>query len=329
MNGFRVTILTLLCLSVGLMFYAVLVVIPGWQGQYSAYQSSLRIAEYEKKNDIHRQQMMAFDPSFEAPEVEQARLDEEEAARRNEMSINEAEENNVMAAARRKEESARARAEAEEAARPKVIGIVASYDQGWECIMIKPAVPEAFTPGVAIAMQRDGRVVCEAVVDSRDAESGQISATVKSAQLGGGATDMSHMTPAVGDEVILSPFQSSSELRGESVPTAPAYDTPAAGDSQSDVPPLEPMPEEPTFTDEEAGGAPVPAPAAEAPTPAPAAEAPAAEPSEQGVPALTPPPADVKKALDSLVPQTPAPDSSSGSNSKLPSLDAMLHNSLF
>ena len=49
MNGFRITILTLLCLSVGLMFYAVLFVIPSWQGNYDAYQSSLKLAEYEKR----------------------------------------------------------------------------------------------------------------------------------------------------------------------------------------------------------------------------------------------------------------------------------------
>ena len=221
MNGFRITVLTLLCLSVGLMFYAVLFVIPAWQGEYSAYQSSLRIEEYQKKNDIHRQQMQVYDPNVEAPEVEQARLEQEEAARRDEASLNEAEESNVVAAAKRKEEVARAAASRQQDepkdARSAVVGIVASYDPEWNCVMIKPEVPDVFTPGAVVAVWRDKYVVCEAVVDNIDSLSGQVSATLKEADFGQVSVqiDEQKFLPRVGDEVIVSPFADTRDLRGD------------------------------------------------------------------------------------------------------------------
>lgn len=271
MNGFRITVLTLLCLSVGLMFYAVLVVIPSWQVDYSAYQSSLKFAEYEKKNDIHRQQMMAYDPSVEAPEVEQARLEQEAAARRDEASINEAEESNVVAAAKRKEEAARARAsrQKEEADNPRsaIIGRVTSYDPEWNCVMMKPEVPELFQPGVVLAVRRDGLVVCEMVVDSRDAESGQVSATIKETDIQSAEGGGQKQEPRPGDEVIISPFLSAQELFHESSEggaTPPAQqqtETPAA-DGQT-PPPLPPLPpaDEPESLSQPPSESPAPQPA--------------------------------------------------------------------
>lgn len=293
MNGFRITILTLLCLAVGLMFYAVLVVIPGWQEQYSVYQSTLRISEFEKKSDIHRRQMLAYDPDQEAPEVQQARLDQEEAARRSEAALNEAEESNVVAAARRREENARAESEAaaKESAASPVIGLVASYDPEWQCIMVRPSVPQAFLPGAVLAIRRNKVIICEAIVDNRDAESGQVSATVKTADFGGnanGEVDASKLVPAAGDEVMISPFPSASELRGSSGLTpSPVGDEPT---------PVEPAPQP-------AKGTPS---TGETVTPPP--------PTEM--------PEDVKKALDSLKGgDTASPQTQP---QKLPSLDAML-----
>lgn len=220
MNGFRITVLTLLCLSVGLMFYAVLFVIPSWQEDYRIYQSSVRIAEYEKKNDIHKQQMRVYDAGTETPEVQQARMDQEEAARKNEVTLNQAEESNVLAAAKRKEEAARAEAERrqKEAANPvsAVIGVVAAYDENWNSIMIKPKVPEVFVPKTVVAVWRDKMVVCEAVVDALDVQSGQVSATVKEVDFGEGTNiDPAKLRPHAGDEVIVSPFETASELRNE------------------------------------------------------------------------------------------------------------------
>lgn len=285
MNGFRVTILTLLCLAVGLMFYAVLFVVPSWQEQYNAYQSTLRISEYEKKSDIHRQQMTAYDTSNESPEVEQARLSQEAAAKRDEEALTEAEESNVVAAAKRREEAARAQAEAEaaqKAAQP-TIGTVASFDKDWDCIMIKPIVPEAFLRGAVLAVRRDKMVVCEAVVDSRDEQSGQVSATVKRADFG--QTSMQkgeeQQDPMVGDEVIVSPFLSADELQGQS----------------------------------KNGEIPQPLPSSD-PTPAP--------PAQPTPPAGTPPPVtelptDVKEALDALKGSPDAPSSAAPTTPEKPS----------
>ncbi len=273
MNGFRITILTLLCLSVGLMFYAVLFVIPGWQGEYSAYQSALRIEEYQKKNDIHRQQMKVYEPGVETPEVEQARLEQEEAARRNEASLNEAEESNVIAAARRKEEAARAAAESrrdeEQAPSNAVVGIVTAYDEEWNCVMIKPAVPDVFVPGAVMAVWRDKVVVCEVVVDSMDAPSGQVSATVKEADFGRVSVqiDEQKFKPRVGDEIIVSPFADSRELRGEtSGGQKPLSSQQLEETSSSGVPPLPPPPPAYEIEEESSTDSAPEAQGAEAPT---------------------------------------------------------------
>lgn len=273
MNGFRVTILTLLCLAVGLMFYAVLFVVPSWQEQYNAYQSTLKISEYEKKSDIHRQQMMAYDTSNESPEVEQARLDQEAAAKRGEEALTEAEETNVVAAAKRREEAARAQAEAEaarKAAQP-TIGTVASFNKDLDFIMIKPTVPEAFLPGAVLAVRRDKLVVCEAVVDSRDEQSGQVSATVKRADFGKSSMpeNEQQQDPMVGDEVIVSPFLSADELQGKSDDL-----------SQQPAPVSQPFPSAQDAQQESASGTPPP---------------------------VTEMPADVKEALDALKGSADAP----------------------
>ena len=306
MNGFRITILTLLCLTVGLMFYAVLFVVPSWQDQYNAYQSTLRIAEYEKKSDIHRQQMLAYDPSVESPEVQQARLDQEAAARRSEAALNEAEETNVLAAAKRREENARAESEAaaRKSAASPVIGIVASYDPEWQCIMVRPSVPEAFLPGAVLAIRRDKRILCEATVDSRDAESGQVSATIKESDftLPDEQVDSAKLTPAVGDEVMISPFPSANELR--------------SGASPAQLPPSSPAPAEPLPTSQQ------PEQPAQPDQPQPVDAS-----SPDAPPPPTPVPNEVQKALDSVKPSaSPQPNET---NKELPSLDALLHPSPF
>lgn len=257
MNGFRITILTLLCLSVGLMFYAVLFVIPDWQDRYSAYESLQKIDEYDNKNDIHRQQMAVFDPSYETPEVEQARLGVEEAERRGEQTLIEAEEHNVVAAARRRAEAAQARAREEEKkeveAASSVVGYVASYDRDYQFVMIQPKVPQAFFKGAVMALRRNKKIVCEAVVDAVDAESGQVSATVKLAQITVQGGESTSPEPVEGDEVIPSPFLSSDELKSgqgpqsmqplipSPVPSASPVDAVSPVNS-SEVPPLDPIP---------------------------------------------------------------------------------------
>ncbi len=208
------------------MFYAVMVIVPGWQNQYGEYQASQKLAEYQRNNDYHRLRMEQFSPEAESPEVAQARAAAEESARKGEQALTEAEENSVIAAAKRKEEAAAAKEAETEVAAPKPLGLVAAFDAEWNVLMIKPVSDMPLNPGLVVAARRDGRIVCEAVIDSLDAESGQYSATLKVADLGKVTTGASvaAQQPAVGDEIIESPFPSSAELRGDSeaLPAVPA-----------------------------------------------------------------------------------------------------------
>lgn len=247
MNGFRITILVLLCLAVGLMFYAVMVIVPGWQNQYSEYQASMKIAEYQQSNDHHRQRMEQFSPDAEAPEVTTARTMAEESARKDEQALNEAEESNVIAAARRKEEAALARQAEAEAEAPKPLGLVAAYNPEWNSLMIRPVAEVPMAMGFVVAVRRAGSIVCEAVIDGRDEESGQYSATVKAAELGTTSPQPAEKrTPAVGDEVIETPFPSSQELRRGSDFLPPAAQQANAPSGNAAPAPLPSLPSEPS-----------------------------------------------------------------------------------
>lgn len=218
MNGFRITLLVLLCLAVSLMFYAVMVVVPGWQTQHGEYQAAAKLAEFQQRNDSHRLRMEQFGPEAETPEIARARAAAEESARKNEQALTEAEESSVIAAAKRREEAARTAQPAEPAeTEAKPLGLVASFDKEWNALMVKPVTEEPLTPGLVVAVRREGRIVCEAVIDVLDTESGQYSATVKNVDLGrsqAGAQSDAGTQPAVGDEIIISPFPDSTELRG-------------------------------------------------------------------------------------------------------------------
>lgn len=205
MNGFRVTILVLFALTVALMAYAVTVVIPARQEQYEVYRTMQKSNEYQQRNAEHRARMEKLGPDVEAPEVETARSEAEEGERKRQQEINEAEENSVLAAARRKEEERAARDAAEEAAAPAVLGRVASYNAEWTSFLFIPEGNAPLNDGFAIDVYRGKQLVCEAVVDGRDEESGQVSASVKpviiSARSG---APMQQLTPQPGDTIVAS-----------------------------------------------------------------------------------------------------------------------------
>lgn len=207
MNGFRVTILVLFCLTVALMAYAVTVVIPGRQEQYEVYRTLQKSNEYEQRNAEHRARMEKLGPEVEAPEVETARSEAEEGERKRQQEINEAEESSVLAAARRKEEERAALDAAEEAAAPAVLGRVTSYNAEWTSFLFTPEGNVPLNDGFAVDVYRGKQLVCEAVVDGRDEESGQVSAAVKPVIIsspGGGAPLLAQLTPAPGDTVVAS-----------------------------------------------------------------------------------------------------------------------------
>lgn len=283
MNGFRVTILVLFCLTVGLMFYAVTVVIPGRQEQFELYRTMQKSNEYQQRNAEHRARMEQLGPDVEAPEVSDARSAAEESERQRRQELNEAEESSVLAAARRKEEerAAREAAEraAEEAAAPAKLGQVASYSAEWSSILFTPSSATPMNDGLAIAVMRGKQLVCEAVVDGRDEESGQVSATVKPLVMKNyGGAAIQQLTPAPGDVVILSPFAAAADAlsaqsratEGFSLPSAaPAPEgnaAPAADTPSGEIPALEPLPAEVEQSTAD-NGAPA-APADAAPTPA-------------------------------------------------------------
>lgn len=317
MNGFRITILTLLCLSMGLMFYAVFFVVPSWQGEFNAYQASQRISQFDRKSDFHRQQMVSYDPDSESPEVAKARLAAEAAAKQNDKTVMEAEETAVLAAAKRREEAQRVQAEREaEAARAAAektppMGVVASYDPAWQSVMIKPSADHAsaYARGAALAVYRAGNFLAEVVVDSLDVESGQVSATLRIPQgMPGVNADGSiapEREPKAGDMISVSPFLSADDLRAEvgtSLLDAAATAEEAAPANDDALPSYEDTESEPT-------GAQAPAAAPRAPEP------------------VQPPSDDVRRALESLPGLAPA--QSPAAASALPTMDPLLQPSLF
>lgn len=226
MNRFRITLLVFLFLALGVMFYAVTVVIPSQQRQYIQFQNEQRDHDLAQRSEDYRN---IIKPAFtkDSEQVAQIRAQVQKNDEAREQAINEAEENSIIAAARRKEEYAQAKVAEEQATAPKPIGLVASYSPEWNAVMVKPVTSAPINIGVILAVRREGRILCELVVDNTDEESGQISASIKNSDITP-STERSakNTTPAVGDEVIVSPFPSSQELRsGNQNAGFPAVDT--------------------------------------------------------------------------------------------------------
>lgn len=209
MNGFRVTLLVLLSLTIGLMYYAIIVLIPAKQQEYEMYQAGLKLDEYQQRNQEHMARMEQLGPDVESPEVLTARTAAEEAQRQREQSLNEAEETSVLAAARRKQEEEQAKQNAKaESAADFPMGHVASYDAEWNILMFTVQTNRPMEPGKLIAVRKKGTnyTVCEAIVDSLDEQSGQISATLKPNPNPAKDANGQDIVPCEGDEIIESPF---------------------------------------------------------------------------------------------------------------------------
>lgn len=211
MNRFRVAVITLLLLAVGIMYYAVAVVVPRQQSRYDQYLGEQRERELAFRSEEYRR-MTAAPEVQEAQSVADARAKGEEAEAKRQQALREAEESNVIAEARRKEEAAVAEAAAADAAAPKPIGLVTSYSADWNALMINPVTDAPIALGTVVAVRRDNVIIGEAVVEAQD-ESGQLSATLKETDMAQSAATAERAKPQVGDQVILSPFPSSRELR--------------------------------------------------------------------------------------------------------------------
>ena len=259
MNAFRVTILSLLVIAVGLMFYVVFVTLPAMQADQNIYNISRQAGQNQQQTADHRDRVSAYGDGAEATGLQQAVAEAEKVDREAEKSVYEAEEKAVLDEARRKAQAAQEQVPAS----PKTdgaIGLVTSFNKEWVSILFKPAVKDVLPEGLVIAVRREGLVLCEATVDFKDEESGQVGATLRPQEFGKGQVDVDEnaLLPRPGDEVVYSPFASARDLRRENTFLTPQPLTVPA-------PAEEPAPVEP-------------APAAE---PAPAEQpAPAAEPYE-------------------------------------------------
>lgn len=221
MNGFRVTILVLFSLTVGLMFYAVTVLLPAQQERYNVCQTTMKSKEYEQREYDHRLRMEQLAPEADTQEVKDAREAAEESERQREQALNEAEEISVIASARRKQEEREAQAAAqaarEEEQQPIVLGLVKGFDAEWNVLLFLPQADTPISEGLEVAVRREGKLICEAVVDGKDEQSGQFSATIKQADFGASMPGVEIPSPREGDEVIISPFESSKQLRLQDV----------------------------------------------------------------------------------------------------------------
>ncbi len=234
MNAFRATILVLLALTVGLMFYAFVVLIPARQNQYQMYQTQLKINEYEQRQMEHDARMARMGADVDAPAVAAARAEAAAEEKKNEEDLNKAEEQSVIASAKRKQEIEETATAAEDATVPSSIGSVTAYLEDCAVILFKADGSTPVKEGLMIAVRRSDFVVCEATVDGRDEESGQYTAAVKQANFGGvqDPEAEANRKPRPGDAIIISPFLSSKDLKLEET-TMPSVD------GSQDVPEIE------------------------------------------------------------------------------------------
>lgn len=229
MNPFRIIILVLLTLSLITMLYVIGIVIPEQQSEYKQYQSTLQMARFNERNEAHQAHLNRIAPLNEGGDVKAAIDEVKQAQLEREAALAEAEERNIIAAARDKEEKAAAEAaaaaERERAAASafEIVGQVASYDKEWASILITPVEGAVINDGLRIAVMQQSGVICEAMVDGKDEPSGQIIASVLPGKIG----NAEPKSPVVGDKVIVSPFESSADIR-TSGDGADATITPAA-----------------------------------------------------------------------------------------------------
>lgn len=239
MNAFRATILVLLALTVGLLFYAFAVLLPQRQAQYESYQTQLKINEYQQRQQEHEERMARLGANAETPEMAAARAAAEEADKKSEADLTAAEESSVIASAKRRLEREETSAPEAQPVNASVLGEVTAYLEDCAVILFKSGGNEPLNEGLNIAVRRQDYIVCEAVVDGRDEESGQFTAAIKQVVFSGAldpATE-ENRKPAPGDEVIISPFLSSRDLRLEGY--NPQEDAQPAADAPQKLPEIE------------------------------------------------------------------------------------------
>lgn len=201
MNPFRITLLVLLSLAVLIMLYVVGYVIPEQQATFQQYQNSVKMGELNKRGQMHQAALQRVSIEADKDELALAEADALSAARQQEEALAAAEEQRLIALARQKaEQESNAAVKA-----PVSLGYVDKYDAEWNSIFIIPQSPSSLTSGMKVAVMRNGGMVCEAIIESRDDETGQFTASAQENNLGVGSGKAATM-PASGDDIVISPF---------------------------------------------------------------------------------------------------------------------------
>ncbi len=242
MNPFRIIILSLLSISLLLLLYVIFILVPERQTEYAQYQSTVQMTRFTERQEAHQARMDQIAPLNKDQEITTAIDEVKEAELKREAALAEAEERNIIAQARAKEEQALAEVKAAEEAKRaeeekntaqgfEVIGQITSYDQEWASLVIRPTEGAIITNGLRIAIMQQEGIVCEGMIDGKDEPSGQYIASLLPGKIG----NSDPKPPVIGDKVIVSPFESSKDIRTstEDAPAAQASPTGPAPQQQS------------------------------------------------------------------------------------------------
>ncbi len=245
MNGFRVTLLILLTLAVVALLCIVTVFQSNQEANYEAYLASVKASERRQMLAAHHDKMRRIGPQEEngaGTAALQAAREEQQK------QVTEEEERNVLASAVRKDADKVEQVATAEANAEKPLGLVSSYNQEWGFIMIKPVSDEPMPSGMVVAVRRGDNIICEVEIgeEERDDQTGErlMSATIRENQFtqGSGNISADKFAPAVGDEIILSPYLSSRDLRTADPAAMPAAPAPAQEGLQEVPALLTPLP---------------------------------------------------------------------------------------
>lgn len=230
MNPFRIILLSLLSISLLLMLYVIFILVPERQAEYAQYQSTVQMTRYNELNEAHQARLEQIAPRTPSNQVETALNEVKESELKREAALADAEERRIIALARAKEEQAIAeakKAEEEEQAKYKgieVIGQIVSYDAEWASLVIIPREGAIVNDGLCVAVMQQEGIICEAIIDGKDEPSGQYIASMRLDNIG----NKSPKSPQAGDKVIISPFESSADIRNATQDNSMPTTTPQA-----------------------------------------------------------------------------------------------------
>ncbi|MDO4751061.1 MAG: hypothetical protein Q4A24_03045 [Akkermansia sp.] len=215
MNGFRIAILTLLVLVVGLLFYVVIGVLPNQKKSYDLYVMS-------KNTPTQQTDVDDADASAAPTEAdERLRRLREEQTQTDEQSLAEEERRTVALAEeqRRRESEAAMADQLDDEAAQAPLGLVTGVAPSEGFLSFKPMGKDVISKGLIVAVRRgeSDYVICEAEVDYLHEESGEYIANIREQDFSSSVDKDSteKLIPAVGDQVIISPFASAQQLRAD------------------------------------------------------------------------------------------------------------------